>query len=325
MRIGPAGQAETSTTSAPLDDAFRHEALFYSGPDEFVERSAAFIEAGLSAREPVLVLVVDQKIQSLRDSLGSDDADKVLWGDMTEIGRNPGRIISAWREFADEYASSGRVRGIGEPIWRGRTSEELVESQRHESLINLAFTGTPGWILCPYDLNTLDPAVIDEAYRSHPFVTAGGIHGSSDTYRNLDEIARPFADPLLEPAGEQERFTLTATELHEMRAIVSQRALEFGIARDRVQDFVLAVNEVATNSLTHGEGRAVLRLWSTPSELICEVSDEGKMDAPLAGRQRPTVGGDSGYGLWMANQLSDLVELRSFPTGSVVRLHISRR
>lgn len=325
MRFASADQATTSMAAAGPGDAFRHEALFYSGPDEFIQRSAAFIEAGLSAREPVLVLVVDSKVQSLRDALGTETADQVRWGDMAEIGRNPGRIISVWRQFVDEHATFGRVRGIGEPIWRGRTSEELVESQRHESLINLAFTGSPGWFLCPYDLNSLDPTVIDEAYRSHPFVTAGGVPGSSDTYRTLDEIGRPFDDPLIEPAAEQDRMTLTPTGLSEMRKIVSRRALEFGIARDRVQDFVLAVNEVATNGLTHGKGRAVLRLWTTPAELVCEVSDEGAMDVPLAGQERPTAGGDSGYGLWMANQLSDLVQLRSFPTGSVVRLHISRR
>jgi hypothetical protein len=29
-----------------------------------------------------------------------------------------------------------------------------------------------------------------------------------------------------------------------------------------------------------------------------------------------------GYGLWLANQLCDLVQVRSFPTGSAVRLHM---
>ena len=29
-----------------------------------------------------------------------------------------------------------------------------------------------------------------------------------------------------------------------------------------------------------------------------------------------------GHGLWLANQVCDLVQVRSFPTGTVVRLHL---
>jgi anti-sigma regulatory factor (Ser/Thr protein kinase) len=323
MQVAPASTAE-HLNARHLDDAFRHEALFYSGADEFVERTLAFVEGGLVAREPVLVLVVEPKIELLRRALGRR-ADKVLWADMAEIGRNPGRIISVWRDFVADHSVSGRVRGIAEPIWRERTSEELVESQRHEALVNLAFTGVPAWILCPYDLTSLDPSVIDEAYRSHPFVTAGGIHGCSDSYRDLSEIGGPFDDPLTEPDAPLEQMTLTPEGLTAMRERVARRAAALGLKPNRVADFVLAVNEVATNSLQHGKGRAVLRVWSSDGELVCEISDEGLIDQPLAGRQRPSLGGDSGYGLWMANQLSDLVQLRSFPTGSVVRLHVARR
>jgi anti-sigma regulatory factor (Ser/Thr protein kinase) len=304
-------------------DAFRHEALFYSGPDEFVERTSAFIEGGLDAREPVLALIVEPKIEQLKHALGGR-ADKVLWADMAEIGRNPGRIMSVWRDFIASHSTFDRVRGVGEPIWRERTEEELVESQRHESLINLAFTGVPGWIVCPYDLNSLDPSVIDEAFRSHPFVTAGGVHGTSDSYRHLNEVARPFDDPLIELESAEE-MTLSINGLSAMRARVAERARALGLKPKRVGDLVLAVNEVATNSLLHGRGQAVLRIWSDETEMVCEVSDEGLMDEPLAGGRRPSLGGDSGYGLWMANQLSDLVQLRSFPTGSVVRLHVARR
>ena len=42
---------------------------------------------------------------------------------------------------------------------------------------------------------------------------------------------------------------------------------------------------------------------------------------PLVGRERP-AGPAGGYGLWLANQLCDLVQVRSFPAGSVVRLHM---
>ena len=62
---------------------------------------------------------------------------------MAEIGANPACIIPAWRDFVDECAEAGRaIRGIGEPIWADRSPAELVECQRHESLLNLAFADT---------------------------------------------------------------------------------------------------------------------------------------------------------------------------------------
>jgi MEDS: MEthanogen/methylotroph, DcmR Sensory domain len=44
------------------------------------------------------------------------------------------------------------LRGIGEPLFATRSADELVECQRHEALLNLAFQDAPGfWLLCPYD------------------------------------------------------------------------------------------------------------------------------------------------------------------------------
>ena len=69
-----------------------------------------------------------EKIALLRTELGSDAAE-VLFTDMAEVGSNPARIIPAWRAFVDEHG--GRpVRGIGEPIWAGRTPAERSRSRR---------------------------------------------------------------------------------------------------------------------------------------------------------------------------------------------------
>ncbi|MBA3233977.1 MAG: MEDS domain-containing protein [Propionibacteriales bacterium] len=64
-----------------------------------------------------------------------------------------------------------RVRGIGEPVWPGRTAAELVEAQCHEALLNVAFADSGRWdLLCPYDIQALPDDVIAEALRSHPHV-----------------------------------------------------------------------------------------------------------------------------------------------------------
>jgi anti-sigma regulatory factor (Ser/Thr protein kinase) len=79
---------------------------------------------------------------------------------------------------------------------------------------------------------------------------------------------------------------------------------------------------VATNSVLHGGGDGTLLVWPEGEALICELRDDGLFDDPLAGRERPRPDRVGGHGLWLANQLCDLVQVRSFATGTVVRLHL---
>ena len=319
---------ETSTVATGLrrGDAFSHEALLYAGPDEFVDATLPFLHDGLEADEPMLVVVSADKIAMLRAELGGD-ADRVQFGDMDEIGTNPARIIPAWRDFVDAQSSTGRAfRGIGEPIWAERSSAELAECQRHEALLNLAFAESGSWrLLCPYDTTTLPGDVLEEAHRSHPVIVDRDEERRSGTYRDLDEVAAPFDWPLTDPPPAAEAIAFADGALSRVRAFVRRHANGAGLGPERAADFVLAVNEVATNSIRHGGGHGTLRVWTDADTLIGEVSDRGLIDQPLVDRRAPALGSENHRGLWIANQLCELVQIRSFPTGSVVRLHMRRR
>src|SRR5262245_50881815 len=114
----------------------RHEALLYQGGDGFLAGTVPFVLDGVRSDEPVLVMVGPSKIDAMRSALGPIP-DRVRFIDISALGRNPGRILPAWRAFADD-AAPGRFRGIGEPVWASRTPEELAECARHEALLNLA-------------------------------------------------------------------------------------------------------------------------------------------------------------------------------------------
>jgi anti-sigma regulatory factor (Ser/Thr protein kinase) len=92
----------------------------------------------------------------------------------------------------------------------------------------------------------------------------------------------------------------------------------------RATDLVLAVNELLTNSVRHGGGSGVLRIWQDDHTLVCEVRDRGRITDPLADRRRPDPGRTGGRGLWVANQLCDLVQLRSLDGENVVRVSMHR-
>jgi anti-sigma regulatory factor (Ser/Thr protein kinase) len=302
---------------------YRHEALLYSGPEEFVDACTEVIRDGVAAGEATLVVVTGPKVDALRSALGAVP-DGVTFADMSEVGRNPGRIIWFWRTFVAAHASAGRpVRGIGEPVHANLSAPFLAECQLHESLLNVAFDGTPPfWLLCPYDVETLSADVIDAARRSHPHVAhRGGQHGAT-SYEPVD-LAAPFDRPLPPPPPGAAVLEFAACDLKDLRAFVADRAREGGVRGVRVADLVLAVHELATNSVAHGGGSGTARAWRTADALVVEVADCGHLASPLAGRLRPTLTGLRGRGLWMANQLCDLVQIRSSAGGgTVVRVQL---
>lgn len=72
--------------------AFVHPALFYNSGQEYLDGLLPFIVNGLAEEQPVLVAVPGPNLALLRDALGGD-ADDITMADMTQAGRNPGRII----------------------------------------------------------------------------------------------------------------------------------------------------------------------------------------------------------------------------------------
>jgi anti-sigma regulatory factor (Ser/Thr protein kinase) len=306
-------------------EAFRHEALLYAGMPDFLDGTASFIQDGVAAGEPVLVVVAARKIELLRARLGGTP-DGVRFADMAEVGSNPARIIPAWRDFVEAQAGAGRrLRGIGEPMWRERTPVERVECHRHEALLKVAFAGAPAWwLLCPYDTTTLEAEVIEEAQRTHPFVSQAGRSWESRGYLGLEQAAGPFGAPLPEPGGDVRALAFAAGSLARVRRFVSLEAARAGLRPSRVADLALAAGELAANSVRHGGGRGTLRLWREPDLGVCEVSDGGRLDGALVDRERPGPELAARRGLWLVNQLCDLVQVRTFPTGTAVRLHLRR-
>jgi len=305
-------------------ESFHHSALLYAGPAEYAAKGSAFLREGVRGGEPALAMVGPEKIALLREALGSD-ADSVAFVDMNKAGHNPAWIIPAWREFADLHPGES-MRGIGEPICAGRGPDELVECQHHESLLNHAFRDAAGFsLLCPYDIDALEASVIEEARRSHPHVAASGTERRSVSYRGTAACAAPQEDPLPEPHTTVHGMPFGESMIDAVRSAVDRHAARAGLPKRRREDLVLAVNELAANSIRHGGGYGRLRLWSEDDRVVCEVRDRGAIKDPLAGRRRPKPRQPSGYGLWLANQVCDLVQVRSLSTGGVVRVHMSRR
>ena len=299
---------------------FNHEVTFYAGPEDHARSVLPFIREAIARHEPIMVALPPDRIAAIERALGTDGS-VVDFVDMTQIGANPACIIPEWRKFLRDHGDDGPVRGVGEPIWPGRRDVELAEAELHESLLNLAFENGPEWrLLCPYDANALPPEILVEALRNHPVVHTED--GMPDVpYAGSGRAQHAFATGLPAAPDEAVRIDFGAGDLTVVRGIV-RRVVEAAHLRvDAGEDLVLAAHEVATNSVVHGGGEGAMLIWDDCDGLVVEVCDRGLIDDPLVGRGFPDLLPEHGRGIWMANRLCDLVQVRSGVAGTQVRLH----
>jgi anti-sigma regulatory factor (Ser/Thr protein kinase) len=234
----------------------------------------------------------------------------VEFADVAAVGRNPARVIPLLQGFIDQYhATSTGLRGICETAWADRRPEELVECRRSELLLNEAFGDAVSfWLLCPYDRSALGRLVIDDAYFTHPVIDRAGESHASHQYQS-GQVAL-LDKPLPRPPEGAVLIEFSAADLASVRRLATRHALAAGL-EGRAADLALAASELATNSVLHADGEGALRLWQADHALVIEVSDRGHRDDLLVGRRRPARGQPGGRGLWLVNQVSDLVQIRS--------------
>lgn len=315
---GTDGIAMAGTAAPP---PLAHIAVFYRSGAEFADQVSAFVRAGLAEGDAVMVAVPRPRALIIRNALGTH-ADRVSFADMASLGRNPGRIIPAVHAFAESHPGQ-HVRYVGEPVWRSRTAAERIEAMRHEALLNIAFAAQPVSILCPYDTASLDPEVLAEAEQTHPGLMQGGSIRPSPAFAG--PVVLPAHDsPLPEPPADIDVLNYR-DEPGKARAFVRERARTAGLLEPRITDLVIAVGELAANTLRHTRGGGSVRLWRNSAEVVCEVRDSGHIRDPLAGRRCPAADAARGHGLWVVHQVCDLVEMRTGSSGTTFRLHMALR
>ncbi|KOV58053.1 anti-sigma factor RsbA family regulatory protein [Streptomyces sp. MMG1121] len=311
----------TRPSGGPVHGApFHHPALFYTTEEDYLKGVGGFVRAAAARGRPVLVAVPADRLTLLQNTLSAGDQD-ITWIDMRQAGQNPGRILSMLQDFADRHVERNPSI-VGEPIWVGRTPAEAHEATRHEALINPAFAGRPGTILCPYDA-ALPEWVLAQAHETHPVIGAPGDYRHSAVYADPYEVCRGCDTPL--PQGADPVVPHFAEEdLGRVREAASAWADAAGLSPGRRTDRLLAINEASGNSVRHGGGRGTLRLWRTGDTIVAETRDRGRMTDPLVGRSRPDpLSQAGGRGVWMMHQLCDLVEIRALPSGLTVRMQMT--
>lgn len=296
----------------PASATYRHDALTYSGEDDFVRFATAFLGMGLEDGEPGILISTSQRLGAVRETLGTVSRD-IRFVDTTQEVRNPAVALSVLQSFVED-SDGRRVRGIGDIVRAGQAPALASETQLHELLLNTPVCDDWNmWLACPYDRSTLAEADIADVLTCHPE------HRTDMT----NVLAQKFGTELPLRPSDADTFPVDITELGSLRSIVRTAATMSGLDEDRAEEFVYAVNEVMSNSFRHGDGKAQIALWAEGDSLVCEVHDGGRIVDPLTGRIPPSLTRASGRGLWMVNHLCDLVQVRSPESGATVRMYIS--
>jgi anti-sigma regulatory factor (Ser/Thr protein kinase) len=164
--------------------------------------------------------------------------------------------------------------------------------------------------------------VLSDAERTHPHVVCDHARRASGRFADPLKIWRAEQWSLPEPSGDVVAMPI-AENLASVRRLAAEQARSCGLSRERTADVVLSVNEAATNTLMHAHEPRECRIWCEPDQLVYEITSRGGLGDPLAGRREPAPDWPSGRGLWLINQLVDLVELRADGETTTVRLHVS--
>ncbi|WP_433611473.1 anti-sigma factor RsbA family regulatory protein [Dactylosporangium sp. CA-139114] len=301
-----------------------HQALVFDSAAVFLAAAVPFVTEGLHRGDTVLAVTSDENETLLREQIGAD-ADRVTFLPAAGWFDSPGRTLDAHHRRIDALSGpTGILRVLGEPIWDGLDPLETSEWGRYESVMNVALADSRAWLMCGYDTRTLPPAIVDDARRTHPALAIG----------EQSEVSAAFADPTsyyaerntpLLPRPERDvEWLPDFTDMASVRQFIADHAVRLGVPADRLDDFTLAVNEVATNAVRHGAGRGEVRLWATDRRVVCEIVDQGRAQDNFLGFLRSDPQAGQGHGLWIARQICDLLEMRTGGPGTTVRLHIRR-
>jgi transcriptional regulator with XRE-family HTH domain len=166
-----------------------HQVLVYRDDDSFSAAAGPFLAEGAERSEALLAVTTARNIDVLREWLG-ESAHQVAFAEATTWYSSPSSAMNAYRAFLDgrQAQSAPWARIVGEPLWAGRSQEEIRVWNQYESLVNLAFGSMPVSALCPYDERSVDPAIVATARLTHPRILEGDAVADNPAYRDPGEF-----------------------------------------------------------------------------------------------------------------------------------------
>ncbi len=338
---GPDARSVTVGTAAsgPSEPSggYRHEALLFRGSDGFLTAVGPFLQEGIDNGETVILALPPERLALLRDAFpevqqvpsGPDrsvvaDGSALTWA---LTGAAAGRLVPSWQRFAQHW--DGRpVRGVTEPMWCTRRQAEREECLLAEAMLNLAVPATvPLWLACGYDVDAVPGDVLDETFRSHSLVLDTSTSTGTTTYTGAHHVAAVFERALATPVEPVRRLVVRPGNGAEVGDWVRRWATGWGLGHVRAGRLAGALRQLGQACLAEGGvDAAVLLLWQDGHALVGQLTAADPRDAdggrttPLAPHELLAPDSPLGSAVARADDCCDLVQVRSNPDGTVVRV-----
>jgi anti-sigma regulatory factor (Ser/Thr protein kinase) len=297
-----------------------HTALVYSGEDQFAGAVGTYLGEGVARDERVMAVVPRTKLERLRDELGAD-AERVDFIDAREGYRPQWNVFRAVLD-ALAQAPERRLRVVAEQDLAVRSPAEVRDYHRLEAMVNVVFRDHPLTLLCPYDSHALSTELFDISRQTHSSVMDATGSRPNEQFSDPTGVLHGLSSVTAAPAGAATLRCDGPADVSAARRFVREHASRVGLGEDATDDLALAVTEVLTNALTHGQPPRRLHLYDAGPTWVCHVHDSGAGPGdPFAGYAPPALPSDHGYGLWLARQLCDAVDVGVDASGTHVLLH----
>ena len=142
-------------------------------------------------------------------------------------------------------------------------------------------------------------------------------------------LDRPSPGDVASRGGDLLDVAFGWADFTRLRRQVAGQCATAGLTGSRLDDFVLAVHEIAANAIVHAGGGGRLILRREAGGLRCLVCDHeledpaGRVPRARDGSEpREAASAETGRGLWLAAQLADELSITSGPDSTIVSLYI---
>lgn len=297
----------------------QHSAGYHSSPADLLAQLVALAEAALGRGEPLALALHPDTDDALRAALGAAGAALHTLAVPADVGSGQTVAVARARELR-ELTRSGPVSVLAEHQSELDGPDGAFWTEL-DAAVNVALAELPVRLTCFFPEMPLHLCVLDGARGNHPHVLVDGVLRHNPGHRAPRDVLtdHPVGAPVLLGVPDL-TVAFQSWQLQEVRRAVRQLAEVAGFTADRVDDVVVAVNEVATNAVEHGGPSAELHVWATGGGLVCEVHDGGTLTDPLPGMASPHPSEPRGRGLWIARQVCDLLHVWSDEHGTHVRI-----
>jgi anti-sigma regulatory factor (Ser/Thr protein kinase) len=311
---------EIKNTRAPLP-LLTHVAGFHGSAPHLLDQLLPIIVEGIDHGRPVAMALRPATMLAVREALGNPPGMLQLAPPEGDDGGS-GQTLAARRarQLRELTLSAGPVTVVSEH-WSRFDGHDGSFWTELDAAMNVALSDLPVHLTCFFPEMPLHLEVVDGARRNHPLLLEDGGPRHNPDHRPPHEVlsVSPAPAPVLLGPPDT-RIVFGAWQLNEVRAVVESSLLARGYGRDRAEDVVLAVNEVATNAVEHGAGEALISVWEGPDAFVFEVQDTGSLRDPLPGLRAPHPSEARGRGVWIARQLCDSLHVWPERNGTHVRM-----